>query len=197
MTQSLPTAVLGRTGLEVTRLGFGTALSSGLDNERWDVLLNSVLDSGINFIDTANDYGTGWDSPAEEQIGRHVSGRRDEFYLATKCGCPPGGGEHIWTRENAFRGLHESLGRLKTDYVDVMQYHNPTVEECEAGDLVTVPADMRKEGKVRWIGISTTLPYLSTFLEWGVFDVFQIPYSALDREHEEWITRSAQGGVLP
>ena len=194
MTQAIPTAQLGRTGLQVTRLGFGTALRNG-QNARWDELLNSVLDSGINFIDTANDYGLHWPNPAEEQIGTHISGRRSEFYLATKCGCPPGGGDHIWTRENAFRGLHESLERLQTDYVDVMQYHNPSVEECEAGDLVTVLEEMREQGKVRWIGVSTTLPHLPTFIEWGVFDVFQIPYSALERQHEEWITRSAQAGT--
>jgi aryl-alcohol dehydrogenase-like predicted oxidoreductase len=84
---------------------------------------------------------------------------------------------------------------LKTDYVDVMQYHNPTVAEAEEGDLVTVLQDMRKEGKVRWIGLSTTLPHLPTFLEWGVFDSFQIPYSALEREHEEWIAKAALAGV--
>ena len=192
MTQTIPTAVLGRTGLKVTRLGFGTAIRAGLDDEGWGTVLNTALDSGINFIDSANDYGVSAGRPAEEQIGRHISGRRSEFYLATKCGCPPGGGEHIWTRENAFRGLHESLGRLQTDYVDVMQYHNPSVQECEAGDLVTVLEDMREQGKVRWIGVSTTLPHLPTFLEWGVFDVFQVPYSALEREHEEWITRAAR-----
>ena len=59
---------------------------------------------------------------------------------------------------------------------------------------MTVLEDMREQGKVRWIGVSTTLPHLSTFLEWGVFDVFQIPYSALEREHEEWIARAAQAG---
>ena len=194
MTQAIPTATLGRTGLQVTRLGFGTALRDG-QSAPWDTLLNSVLDAGINFIDTANDYGLRWPAPAEEQIGRHISGRRSEFFLATKCGCPPGGGEHIWTRENGFRGLHESLERMRTDYVDVMQYHNPSVEECEAGDLVAVLEEMREQGKVRWIGVSTTLPHLSTFLEWGAFDVFQIPYSALEREHEEWISRSAQAGT--
>jgi len=195
MAPALPTTTLGRTGLEVTRLGFGTAIGGGLGNDRWATLLNSVLDSGINFIDTANDYGTGWGSPAEEQIGRHISGRRSQFYLATKCGCPPGGGEHIWTRENAFRGLHESLERLKTDYVDVMQYHNPSVEDSKAGDLVRVLQDMRDQGKVRWIGVSTNLPDLPTFLEWGVFDTFQIPYSALEREHEDWIARSGEAGT--
>ena len=194
MTQALPIATLGRTGLEVTRLGFGTALKGGPDNDKFDRLLNAVLDSGINFIDTANDYGSGWESPAEEHIGRAIGARRSEYYLATKCGCAAPG-PHVWTRENAFRGLHESLERLKTDYVDLMQYHNPTVEEAEAGDLVTVLQDMRQQGKVRWLGCSTTLPHLPTFLEWGVFDSFQIPYSALEREHEDWITKSAEAGV--
>ena len=110
----LPTAVLGRTGLEVTRLGYGTSPRKHPDDQQWGRLLNGVLDSGINFIDTANDYGVGEASgPAEEQIGRHIQTRRSEYYLATKCGCAPGGG-HTWTRENAFRGLEESLERLKT-----------------------------------------------------------------------------------
>ena len=108
MTPAIPTAKLGapawkspasvrhRTAQRPRRRSLGRVaeLGTGL---------------GINFVDTANDYGLHWTSPAEEQIGRHLSGRRSEFYLATKCGCPPGGGEHIWTRENAFRGLHESL----------------------------------------------------------------------------------------
>ena len=190
-----PTAVLGQTGLEVTRLGFGTALSRKMPDSEWDQLLNAVLDSGINFIDTANDYGVRWDVPAEDQIGKHISGRRSEYYLATKCGCGPDGGDHIWTRENAVRGLEESLRRLKTDYVDIMQYHNPTVEEAEDGDLLAVLKEMQDQGKVRWLGISTTLPHLPYYLETGVFDTFQIPYSALEREHEDWVAKSAEAGI--
>ena len=192
---TLPAAVLGRTGLKVTRLGFGTALSRKMPDSEWDPLLNSVLDSGINFIDTANDYGVRWDVPAEEQIGKHISGRRSEYFLATKCGCGPDGGDHIWTRENAVRGLEESLRRLKTDYVDIMQYHNPTVEEAEDGDLLAVLKEMQDQGKVRWLGISTTLPHLPYYLETGVFDTFQIPYSALEREHEDWVAKSAEAGI--
>ncbi len=194
MPSNLPTAILGRTGLSVTRLGYGTAIKE-IGEEQWRKVLNAVLDAGINFIDSANDYGVGAGRPAEEMIGKFISNRRNEYYLATKCGCPPGGGPHIWNRDNAFRGLHESLKRLKTDYVDVMQYHNPSVEEAQAGDLVAVLQEMKEKGKVRWLGVSTTLPHLPTFLSWGVFDVFQIPYSALQREHEEWINAAAQAGI--
>ena len=192
---SLPTAVLGRTGMVVTRLGFGSAISRKLPDSEWADLLRTVLDSGINFVDTANDYGVRWNVPAEEQIGKHISGRRSEYRLATKCGCGPGGDGHVWTRENAFRGLHESLKRLNTDYVDIMQYHNPTVDEAKEGDLIAVLQEMKEQGKARWLGISTTLPHLPYYLETGVFDTFQIPYSALERQHEDWIAKSAEAGT--
>src|SRR5919202_1315018 len=205
MNQSLPTATLGRTNLQVTRLGFGAMEVRGpriwngrpVTEDQAQTILNAVLDAGINFIDTANDYGR-----SEEFIGKYLAPRRHEYYIATKCGCTvvrrddqTDDTPHVWTRENLFRGLHESLQRMKTDYVDVMQLHNPGVEEVERNDLVAVLQEMQQQGKVRFIAISTTLPHLPTFLEWGVFDTFQIPYSALERTHEEWITRSAQAGI--
>lgn len=197
MPKGLPTAVLGRTGLKVTKLGYGAMelrdvpRGRPVTDKQAETMLKAVLDAGINYIDTSNDYGR-----SEEFIGKHIAGRRSEYYLATKCGCRPGGGQpHIWTRENLFRGLNESLERLKTDYVDVMQLHNPTVEECEAGKLVEALKDMKQQGKVRWIGISTTTPHLPTYIQWGVFDVFQIPYSALQREHEDWIGKAAKAGI--
>lgn len=188
MSNILPTATLGRTGLEVTRLGFGAGHRRAMTDEEMNAQLNAVLDAGINFIDTANDYGN-----SEEMIGRYLRHRRDEFILATKCGCHPDG--HIWTRENTFRGLHESLERLRVDSVDIMQLHNPTVAQCEQGELVQALQDMRAQGKVRWIGMSTTLPHLPTYLESDVFDVYQIPYSALERDHENWLTTTAQAGA--
>ena len=185
---AIPKTVLGRTGVEVTRLGYGAAHRRKTSDEHKGAVLAAVLDAGINFVDTANDYGN-----SEELIGRFLSGRRGEFWLATKCGCSPDG--HIWTKENLFRGLHESLERLQVEYVDIMQLHNPSVAECRSGDLVTALTEMREQGKVRWIGVSTALPDLPTFLEWGAFDVFQIPYSALERDHEQWITQAAQAGI--
>ena len=205
MTSSLPTAKLGRTGLEVTRLGFGAMEIRGsriwggrsVTDEQASTILNAVLDSGINFIDTANDYGR-----SEEFIGKYIAHRRNEYIIATKCGCKVTRRDeltddtpHEWTRENLFRGLHESLQRMKTETIDIMQLHNPPVEACEQNNLVDVLKEMKIQGKVRFISISTTLPHLPTYLSWGVFDSFQIPYSALEREHEEWITRTAQAGI--
>lgn len=207
MTQAhgLPTGTLGRTGLNVTKLGYGAMEVRGtriwggrpITDEEAGTILNAVLDCGINFIDTANDYGR-----SEEYIGRFLANRRDEFVLATKCGClvvrrdgPSDETPHVWTRDNLFRGLHESLERMRTDYVDLMQLHNPSVEQCEQGDLVAVLEEMRAQGKVRFIGCSSTAPHLQTYINWGVFDVFQIPYSALERDHEALIQAAADAGA--
>jgi aryl-alcohol dehydrogenase-like predicted oxidoreductase len=204
-TTTLPTSILGRTGLQVTRLGFGAMEVRGariwggrpVSEQQAETILNAVLDAGINFIDTANDYGR-----SEEFIGKYLAHRRGEFILASKCGCKvlPHDGDadetvHEWTRENLFRGLHESLQRMKCDVIDIMQLHNPPVEACEQGDLVRVLQDMRQQGKIKFTSISTTLPHLPTYIKWGVFDSFQIPYSALERDHEDWISQAAQAGI--
>ena len=205
MAQELEMATLGRTGLVVTRLGHGAMEIRGsriwggrpVTDKQAETILNTVLDSGVNFIDTANDYGR-----SEEFIGKFISHRRSEYIIATKCGCTVTRKDeetddtpHVWTKENLFRGLHESLARMKTDCIDIMQLHNPSVEDCEKGDLVNVLKEMQSQGKVRFISISTTLPHLPVYMSWGVFDTFQIPYSALERAHENWITKAAQAGI--
>lgn len=205
MNTKLPMAVLGRTGLNVTRLGFGAMEirdsriwgGRAVTDQQAQTILNAVLDAGINFIDTANDYGR-----SEEFIGRFIANRRSEYTLATKCGCTvvrrdetTDDTPHVWTRDNLFRGLNESLQRMRTDHIDIMQLHNPPVEETEKNNLVEALQAMQQQGKVRFIGISTTLPHLPTYLDWGVFDTFQIPYSALERDHEEWISHARKAGI--
>ncbi len=196
--------ILGRTGLRVTPLGHGAMEIRGpriwggrpVTDRQAERILNAVLDAGINFIDTAYDYGL-----SEEYIGRFLSHRREEYYLATKCGCTVvNAGDHddtphVWTRENLLHNIETSLRRMKTDYVDVWQFHNPSVEEVRAGDLVRVMEEVRSAGKVRWIGVSSKLPEIIPFIQWGVFDTFQIPYSGLERAHEKMITAAARAGA--
>ncbi|MBI4552237.1 MAG: aldo/keto reductase [Candidatus Latescibacteria bacterium] len=191
---------LGRTGLQVTQLGFGAMEIRGprvwggrpVTDAQAETILNTVLDAGITFIDTANDYGL-----SEERIGRFISRRRDEYYLATKCGCLlKDAGDHdetphIWTHDNLLRGINESLARMKTDYVDVLQLHNPSVEQVEQNGLVEALKEIQASGKTRFIGISSTIPHIATFIKMGVFDTFQIPYSALDRAEEDNMTKAA------
>ncbi len=195
MAQGLPTAILGRTGREVTRLGFGAMEIRGaprgraVTDEQAETILNAVLDAGITFIDTARSYGL-----SEAYIGKYIAGRRSEYFLATKGGRYQAG-ETDWTQEHLLRGVDESLERLQVDYVDTLQLHSPTVEEVEQGNLVAGLRKLREQGKVRWLGNSTRLPDLPTFLGSGVFDVFQIPYSALERTHEDLITKAAEAGI--
>jgi aryl-alcohol dehydrogenase-like predicted oxidoreductase len=201
---TLSKRILGRTGLEVTQLGYGAMEVRGEriwggrpcgDEEARDIL-NAVVDAGINFIDTANDYGK-----SELYIGRHLAQRRAEFILATKCGChmqfagDHDDTPHHYTRDNVLRNIADSLLKMETDCVEVLQLHGPPVEDCEKGGLVEVLQELKKAGVVKFIGNSSTLPHLPTYIDWGVFDVFQIPYSALERRHENWITKAAEAGA--
>lgn len=159
-------------------------------------VLNAMLDAGVNFIDTSIDYGR-----SEEFIGKYISHRRPEFYLASKCGCAvvPNAvaiGEHIYTRENIVAGVNQSLDRMKTDYLDIVQFHgSPSKEVLEDNEAIETLLDLQKEGKIRFLGSSSTLPHIEDHIEMGVFDEFQIPYSALQREHEETIMRAAGAGI--
>ena len=185
----LPTSTLGRTGIRVTKLGFGAMeLRRRLDPAAVERLLHGVLDAGINLIDTAPDYGR-----SEEHIGSWLSHRRDEFFLASKCGCPVGRPdpppgqrrEHFFDRANVRAGVEQSLRRMQTDRLDLVQFHNnPTRSTLEANDSVAELLTLRDEGKIRFLGMSGTLPNLADHIEMGVFDVFQVPYSAVDRKHE-------------
>ncbi len=205
MANNLPTATLGRTGLEVTRLGYGAMEVRGsriwggrdVTEQQAETILNAVLDAGINFVDTANCYGR-----SEEFIGKFISHRRSEYTLASKCGClverkddTTDNTLHVFSKDNCFRGLHESLKRLKTDCIDIIQLHNPTIDVAEREKVVETLQEMRQQGKVRFISISTRYPELPVCLGWGVFDTFQIPYSALERTHEEAITASGEAGL--
>jgi aryl-alcohol dehydrogenase-like predicted oxidoreductase len=190
----LPKQRLGRTGLEVTTLGFGAMeLRSGVSDAEAAALLNSVLDAGINFIDTSIDYGE-----SEAHIGKHIANRRDEYYLASKCGCVAGGGqgEHVHTAMNIREGVENSLRLLKTDHLDLVQFHRSlTQDEFEAQGALQEALKLRDEGKVRFVGVSGTLPNLVEQIGMGVFDAFQIPYSALQRDHEDVIAQASEAGA--
>ena len=203
----LPTSKLGRTELQVTRLSYGAmelrggrgALGRSVGSDLPKTLLNAVLDGGINLIDTSPDYGA-----SEELIGEHISGRRQEFYLASKCGCPvnlppPGPGErppHVFTPENVRAGVEQSLRRMKTGYLDVVQFHaSPSRAVLEENAAVDTLHELQTEGKIRFLGMSGTLPHLNDHIEMGVFDTFQIPYSALERAHEDVISTAARAGA--
>jgi aryl-alcohol dehydrogenase-like predicted oxidoreductase len=201
----LPKRQLGRTGLEVTTLGFGAMelrdapRGRPIDSKQAGEVLNAVLDSGVNYIDTSPDYGM-----SEERIGEHISHRRSEYFLASKCGCVVGAppaprGEpstHIFTRENVVAGVEQSLRRMKTDYLDIVQFHaSPSEQTLEDNGAIETLKDLQSQGKIRFLGMSGTLPNLVDHIKMGVFDVFQIPYSGLQRETEDAIAMASTAGA--
>jgi len=195
---------LGRTGLEVTPIGFGSMELRGdrvwsgrpVDDAEAGRVLNEVLDQGINFIDTAYSYGI-----AETLIGKHLSHRRDDFFLATKCGRDviDRGDQldtpHRWDRAFLEESFDESLRRMKTDYADLLQLHGPMPEDAEKEALVDWLRGIQRAGKARWIGISTFLPSAPHFIRSADYDTIQLPYSGLERAHEGLIAEAARLGA--
>jgi aryl-alcohol dehydrogenase-like predicted oxidoreductase len=195
---------LGRTGADVTILGYGAMELRGLprgpriDDGDAGRLLNAVLDGGVNLIDTSPDYGK-----SEELIGASIGHRRDEYFLASKCGCPlelPTDAappyQHDYSPANVRADVEQSLRRLRTDRLDLVQVHmSPSAVELADNRTVQTLGALREEGKIRFIGMSGILPNLPDHIAMGVFDVFQIPYSALQREHEELITEAVSAGA--
>ncbi|HUB76987.1 MAG TPA: aldo/keto reductase [Solirubrobacteraceae bacterium] len=201
---SLPTRTLGRTGVEVTALGYGAMELRGpprgplMEPEQARRVLLAVLEAGITLIDTSVDYGA-----SEELIGRYISDRRDEYFLASKCGClidlPPDAMPpfaHDFSAANVRAGVEQSLRRLRTDRLDLVQVHmSPSRARLDADGTVEEMIRLREEGKVRFLGMSGILPELPEHIAMGVFDVFQIPYSAVQREHEQLIAQAAAAGA--
>lgn len=195
---------LGRTGLEVTQLGYGSMGLRGpktwgvrvVSEEAADLFLNAVLDAGVNFIDTSPDYGI-----SEQRIGEFISSRRDEYYLATKCGCVYTQHEdhleidHVWKKDVLERNIETSLKRLRTDHVDILQFHGGDAETLQREGLIDKLLEFRDRGLTRFIGASSSLPNLPGLIDLGVFDTFQIPYSCLAPEHHNLITKAADSGA--
>ena len=192
---------LGRTGLDVTQLGYGALEVRGTpdsgggrmpNEEHASKILNAVLDSGINFIDTAWCYGR-----SEEMMGRYIAERRDEYVLAAKAGHGRCNATRLngYTRDDIMTCIEETLERLRTDHVDILQLHNPTPEDVEANGSIEALQEIKAQGMTRFIGVSSVLPHLEKHLATDAYDVFQIPYSALERRHDRMLQQAADAGA--
>ncbi len=154
---------LGKTGMEVSVVGYG---ASPLGNEfgETDVAegvraVHCAIDLGINYFDVSPYYGR---TLAEERLGRALEGRRDRVYLATKCGrygAPEDEGGFDFSPQRVTKSIDESLDRLKTDYVDILQVHDIEFGDREQIINETLPAlrKIQEAGKCRFVGI-TGLP---------------------------------------
>ncbi len=176
---SIERRILGRTGMEVSVLGFGGSETGygGHAASTVGAILNSALDDGLNLIDTAACYGDG-----EDQIGRAVGHRRRDFFLMTKCGHAAGLAGDDWDPGMMAKSIDRSLRRLKTDHVDVMQLHSCSEQVLRDGRVVEVLLRARDAGKTRFVGYSGDGRDALYAVESGVFDTLQISVSIADQE---------------
>lgn len=175
---------LGRTNLNVSCVGFGGA-PMGINNylEAYDAEMNrekviaglhTALDQGLNYVDTAPGYGNGL---GERIIGEALKDRRDAAYVATKV-------PSHFSYDEVIRSVNESLKRLDTDYIDIMQFHGGYLDEkgyhriVQDGPLDALK-ECQKQGKIRFIGITNEVPdhTLLWAIQSGHFDVIQVRYN--------------------
>jgi predicted aldo/keto reductase-like oxidoreductase len=170
---------LGRTGLRVNKDAFGALPLQRVEMREAISILQKALDGGINFFDTARGY-----TDSEEKIGAALASRRNEFVLASKT--PAKNAEDFWP------DLEASLKNLKTDHIDIFQFHNPPFVPCpgDGTGLYEAMEKAKKQGKIRFIGITNhRLPLARDAVDSGLYDSLQFPFSYLSNEDEIELTR--------
>ena len=199
---------LGRSGIDVSEVSFGT-VSLGIpygigvtqDNmisEKDSIaLLNSALDQGVNFFDTARSYGT-----SEIIVGKALKSRRDQAVICTKPAhiYDPHSGETMPSDREVKRILEESfeenLSRLQTDYVDVLMSHEGSAEVIGNDTVIEFYQSLKKKGSIRATGISTyTVEQSRQAIESGVWDVIQLPFNLMDQTQGEVFRLAEENGV--
>lgn len=198
---------LGSTGLKVSVVGLGTWQYGGEWGAEFtpndvDAIMGTALDEGINLIDTAECYG---DHLSEKLIGERMQRERSRWVLAGKFGHAYHGYRERtrhWSGEEMRQQLQDSLRALRTDYLDILQFHSPTDEEFLNEDLWNALASVKREGLVRHIGLSVSKN--DNFLQVdrspdAGSQVLQIVYNRLDRTPERDVlprARELDLGVL-
>ena len=191
---TLDTTTLGRTGLTVSRLCFGTGSVADDGEDAAVRLIHEALDGGINFIDTADIYSSG---RSEEVVGAALRGRRDDVVITTKFWGPlgPGSNERGVSRRWIMQAIEGSLRRLGTDYIDIYQQHRPE-HDVDLDEVLGALTDLVHAGKVRYLGASTFPAEMIVEAEWVAerrgrerMVCHEVPYSIL--------IRSVEAAVLP
>ena len=170
---------LGRTNIVVNRNGFGALPVQRVNKEEAKVILKKAYANGINFFDSARAY-----SDSEEKIGLSLSDVRKDIYIATKT--------MATTVEDFWRDLNTSLELLKTDYIDIYQFHNPSFcpKPNDGTGLYEAMLKAKEQGKIKHIGITNhRLHVAKEAVESGLYDTLQFPFRYLASDKEEELVR--------
>lgn len=171
--------ILGKTGLKVSRLGFGGIPIQKIDAQGTKKLIDALICEGVNFIDTARGY-----TVSEEYLGFALDGVRDKFILATK--------SMARTKEGMAKDIDISLNNLRTNYIDLYQVHNPSKKDLDAviseGGALEALVEAKASGKIGHIGITLhSLDLFKQALEFDWVETIMFPYSIVETQGEELI----------
>jgi aryl-alcohol dehydrogenase-like predicted oxidoreductase len=181
----------GKSGISVSEVAIGTW---GVGGHGWGgsdkaaciSAMHTMLDLGVNLIDSAPVYGDGY---AEEVVGEALKGKRDKVILSTKCGikidAPRGANRRIATRQEVIGGCEASLRRLDTDYVDVLFVHWPDLNTPLEETMGALDA-LKEQGKIRYAGLSNfSIQQIEEASKYINIDVIQPPFSMVDQSAKE------------
>ena len=170
----MQTVTLGTTNITVNKNGFGALPIQRISNEDAVYLIRKAYDAGITFFDTARFY-----TDSEYKLGEALEGIRDKVYIATKTGAT--------TAEGFWKDLETSLRNLRTDYVDLYQFHNPSFspKPRDGSGLYEAILEAKEQGKIRHIGITNhRLSVAEEAIESGLYETLQFPFCYLSGEKE-------------
>ena len=179
--------ILGRTGLKVSRMGFGGIPIQRIDPKGTRALMLRLREEGINYIDTARGY-----TVSESYLGEALEGIRGDFILATK--------SMSRTKEAMAKDIDISLGNLRTDYIDLYQVHNPSVAQLEQvvapGGALEALLEAKAAGKIGHIGLTAhSLEVFTMGLEMPWVETIMFPYNIVESQGIDLIAKCAEKGI--
>ena len=179
--------ILGKTGLKISRMGFGGIPIQKIDEEGTRKLLHEMMGMGVNYIDSARGY-----TVSEQYIGYGLEGIRDKFVLATK--------SMSRTKEAMAADIETSLGNFRTDYIDLYQVHNPSMEQLDQvigeGGALEALMEAKAAGKIGHIGLtahSTAVFERALGLDW--VETIMFPYNIVEQQGAELIHKCAEKNI--
>lgn len=178
---------LGKTGLKISRIGFGGIPIQKIDEEGTKVLMQRLADEGVNYIDTARGY-----TVSEEFLGYALEGIRDKFVLATK--------SMARTKEAMAADVDKSLANLRTDYIELYQIHNPNLQQLEQvmapGGALEALFEAREAGKIGHIGITIhSAEAFKKALELDWVETIMFPYNIVETQCEDLIHQCTEKNI--
>lgn len=178
---------LGKTGLKISRMGFGGIPIQRVDASVTKELVKAMAEKGINYIDTARGY-----TVSEAYLGEALEGLRDKFVLATK--------SMSRTKEAMAKDIDISLGNLRTDHIDLYQVHNPNMEQLEqviaAGGALEALQEAKAAGKIGHIGVTAhSLEVFEKALELDWVETIMFPYNIVETQAVELIKKCTEKNI--